>query len=198
MSFTFHLFTDCLQIGCKNTIIIQEVILEKSNARRSEASKGDFICFPTVEAKHTAWKGILEQAQMSCKVRQREDLVSRNQKIPTDNGSSLSMWRALSREKLDRFLRVTGNFLDANHLQSPVVRVLDNELQPAIHPDFSGFVLQVRDAPSPSLNVFPAVTPRQRLVFCSARISQRMWGCSLVLLLNTRMYGVLLVANSLP
>lgn len=79
MNFTFHLFTNCLQIDCKNTIV-WGLILEKSNARRPEASKGHFTCSPAVEAKHTAWKGILEQAQRSSKVRQREDLVSYKQK----------------------------------------------------------------------------------------------------------------------
>lgn len=79
----FHLsflFTNCLQIDCKNTIVIWRLILEKSNARRPDNSKGDFICSPTVEAKYIAWEGILEQAQRSIKVRRREDPVSCKQK----------------------------------------------------------------------------------------------------------------------
>lgn len=60
------------------------------------------------------------------------------------------------------------------------------------------FLRATEMAKSPTLNVFPAVTPGQRLVSCSALLSQRMWGCSLVLLLYTCMYGVLLIANILP
>lgn len=91
----------------------------------------------------------------------------------------------------NEILRVTDSLLNAKHLHSPLVRVLDNDLQPSIHSAFSGFVLQDNDAQSLSLNVLPAVTSGQRLVFCSAIISQRMWGCSLALLLYTCMYGLL-------
>lgn len=69
----FHLsflFTNCFQTDCKNTIVIWRLILEKQNARRPEASKGDFICSPTVETKLTVWEGNLEQAQRWNKTRQ--------------------------------------------------------------------------------------------------------------------------------
>lgn len=68
----FHLsfvFTNCFQTDCKNTIVIWRLILEKQNARRPEASKGDFICSPMVETKHTVWQGILDQAQRWSKTR---------------------------------------------------------------------------------------------------------------------------------
>jgi len=55
--------------------------LEKQNARRPEASKGDFICSPVLENKHRVWEGNLECAQRCSKAKQWEDLVGCVQKV---------------------------------------------------------------------------------------------------------------------